>query len=336
MPSWAPLSRLCARPRASLKPHRPPPRPTGAAGFFVARASIMILLTTTSPSRCLTKHVPRGVPSGAASRHRRWCARRLPTARNSAVPSPRLAEAVAVHGHLRPHETALICADRTISYGALSELTQAFRQHLLELELPAGSTVCVPAHKTPETIALLLAAFLEGLVVLAPAPDLGAAALARLAQQARATHSHRVHGRCPDRGPGATRRAGSSGIRDRGSEDARTCCSPPQARPVRRRSCQSQRLASTPSPPGPRPSFPLPPRILRSPTRPSTSISHSSTSGRSCNWVHKSSWSTKAERPTDRTSKVWSQATTSPSSKACRCSIASWSKPVRRSPPSAR
>ncbi|MFC9690653.1 AMP-binding protein [Kribbella sp. NPDC056951] len=104
------------------------------------------------------------------------------------MPSPCLAEAVAVHGHLRPHATALVTSDRTVSYGELGELTQSFRHSLIELNLPAGSTICVPAHKSPETIALLLAAFLEGLVVLAPAPDLGAAALARLAQQARATH----------------------------------------------------------------------------------------------------------------------------------------------------
>ncbi|GAA1720932.1 hypothetical protein GCM10009745_82510 [Kribbella yunnanensis] len=104
------------------------------------------------------------------------------------MPSPCLAEAVAVHGHLRPHATALVTSDRTVSYGELGELTQSFRHSLIELDVPAGSTICVPAHKTPETIALLLAAFLEGLVVLAPAPDLGAAALVRLAQQARATH----------------------------------------------------------------------------------------------------------------------------------------------------
>ncbi|NEA34896.1 AMP-binding protein [Streptomyces sp. SID13031] len=104
------------------------------------------------------------------------------------MPSPCLAEAVAVHGHLRPQETALVLNDRAVTYGELSDLTQAFRHSLIELRLPAGSTVCVPAHKTPETIALLLAVFHEGLVALAPAPDLGAAALARLSQQARATH----------------------------------------------------------------------------------------------------------------------------------------------------
>ncbi|TDD44802.1 fatty acid--CoA ligase [Kribbella antibiotica] len=104
------------------------------------------------------------------------------------MPSPCLADAVAVHGVHRPHRTALVFNDRTVTYGELIELTQDYRGRLIELELPAGSTVCVPAHKSPETIALLLAAFHEGLVVLAPAPDLGAAALARLSQQARATH----------------------------------------------------------------------------------------------------------------------------------------------------
>ncbi|MFF1818012.1 AMP-binding protein [Kribbella sp. NPDC058245] len=104
------------------------------------------------------------------------------------MPSPCLADAVAVHGLHRPHRTALVFNDRTVTYGELIDLTQTYRGQLLQLELPAGGTVCVPAYKTPETIALLLAAFHEGLVVLAPSPDLGAAALTRLAQQARATH----------------------------------------------------------------------------------------------------------------------------------------------------
>ncbi|MFK4087965.1 AMP-binding protein [Kribbella sp. NPDC020789] len=110
------------------------------------------------------------------------------------MPSPCLADAVAVHGLHRPHRIALVCTDRTVTYGELIELTQAYRGHLLQLELPAGSTICVPAHKTPETIALLLAAFHEGLVVLAPSPELGSAALTRLAQQARATHVLSVAG----------------------------------------------------------------------------------------------------------------------------------------------
>ncbi|WP_405056543.1 AMP-binding protein [Kribbella sp. NBC_01505] len=104
------------------------------------------------------------------------------------MPSPCLADAVAVHGLHRPHRTALVFNDRSVTYGELIDLTQTYRGQLTQLEIPAGSTVCVPAYKTPETIALLLAAFHEDLAVLAPAPDLGAAALARLAQQARATH----------------------------------------------------------------------------------------------------------------------------------------------------
>ncbi|WP_053724011.1 AMP-binding protein [Streptomyces sp. WM6378] len=104
------------------------------------------------------------------------------------MPSPRLAEIIAVHGHHRLHDTALHFNDQAVTYGELSELTQNLRSHLLRLNLPAGSTVCVPAHKTPQTIALLLAVFHEGHIALAPSPDLGSAALERLAQQARVSH----------------------------------------------------------------------------------------------------------------------------------------------------
>ncbi|MFD9635948.1 AMP-binding protein [Streptomyces violascens] len=104
------------------------------------------------------------------------------------MPSPRLAETVAVHGHHRPHRIALRFNDQAVTYGELSDLTQNLRSQLLRLNLPAGSTVCVPAHKTPQTIALLLAVFHEGHVALAPSSDLGSAALERLAQQARVSH----------------------------------------------------------------------------------------------------------------------------------------------------
>ncbi|GAA2466725.1 AMP-binding protein [Streptomyces mauvecolor] len=104
------------------------------------------------------------------------------------MPSPRLAETVAVHGYRRPHRIALHFNDQAVTYGELSDLTQNLRSQVLRLNLPAGSTVCVPAHKTPQTIALLLAVFHEGHVALAPSPDLGSAALERLAQQARVSH----------------------------------------------------------------------------------------------------------------------------------------------------
>ncbi|MFG3347096.1 AMP-binding protein [Streptomyces sp. NPDC048018] len=104
------------------------------------------------------------------------------------MPSPRLAETVAVHGHHRPHSIALHFHDQAVTYGRLHELTQDLRGRLHHLGLPAGSTVCVPAHKTPQTIALLLAVCHEGHIALAPSPDLGSAALDRLARQARVRH----------------------------------------------------------------------------------------------------------------------------------------------------
>jgi acyl-coenzyme A synthetase/AMP-(fatty) acid ligase len=108
--------------------------------------------------------------------------------KGSAVPSPRLAETVALHGRARPHSIALQLDDQAVTYGRLNDLTGSLRSRLQQLRLPAGSTVCVPAHKTPQTVALLLAVFHEGHVALAPSPDLGSAALGRLARQARVTH----------------------------------------------------------------------------------------------------------------------------------------------------
>ncbi|MFD7981599.1 AMP-binding protein [Streptomyces sp. NPDC059071] len=104
------------------------------------------------------------------------------------MPSPRLAETVAVHGHHRPRSIALHFNDQAVTYGRLHDLTQNLRSQLLRLGLPAGSTVCVPAHKTPQTIALLLAVFHEGHIALAPSPDLGSAARERIARQARVSH----------------------------------------------------------------------------------------------------------------------------------------------------
>ncbi|MFE5582837.1 AMP-binding protein [Kitasatospora sp. NPDC056531] len=104
------------------------------------------------------------------------------------MPSSLLAETVAAHGEDRPHHIALHFNDQAVTYGRLNDLTRSLRGHLSQLNLPAGSTVCVPAHKNPQTVALLLAVFHEGHIALAPSPDLGDAALERLAHQARVSH----------------------------------------------------------------------------------------------------------------------------------------------------
>lgn len=105
------------------------------------------------------------------------------------MPSTHLADSVAVHSRVRADRIALSSHRRTVSYEQLGDLTHELRAQIARMGLPAGSTVCVPAHKTPETIALLLAVFHEGLIALAPSPDLGIAARTRLAQQARASHT---------------------------------------------------------------------------------------------------------------------------------------------------
>ncbi|MGW6565657.1 AMP-binding protein [Streptomyces sp. NPDC054975] len=105
------------------------------------------------------------------------------------MPSTHLAASIDVHSRERPGRVALAYDRRSVTYEQLGAATQALRAQVDRLVLPAGSTVCVPAHKTPETIALLLAVFHEGLIALAPSPDLGISARTRLAQQARATHT---------------------------------------------------------------------------------------------------------------------------------------------------
>ncbi|MGW2395702.1 AMP-binding protein [Kitasatospora sp. NPDC001664] len=102
------------------------------------------------------------------------------------MPSSRLAETVASHGRTRPHQIALHHHDQAVTYGQLLTLTEELSRKLAQLALPEGSTVCVPAHKTPRTVALLLALAGRGHVALAPSPDLGREVLDRLARQARA------------------------------------------------------------------------------------------------------------------------------------------------------
>ncbi|MDT9690267.1 AMP-binding protein [Streptomyces sp. P9(2023)] len=105
------------------------------------------------------------------------------------MPSTHLADSIAVLSREHPGRVALSSHRRTVTYEELGARSRGLRARLGRLELPAGGTVCVPAHKTPETIALLLAVFQEGLIALAPSPDLGIAARTRLAQQARASHT---------------------------------------------------------------------------------------------------------------------------------------------------
>ncbi|MFD3542025.1 AMP-binding protein [Streptomyces sp. NPDC058662] len=101
------------------------------------------------------------------------------------MPSRRLVDALASHERSRPGSAALVLAERTVTYGELAARAEELGTALNALELGRDQPLCIPAHKTPETVALLLAAFRAGYAVLAPSPDLGSGSLETLCAQAR-------------------------------------------------------------------------------------------------------------------------------------------------------
>ncbi|MYX96837.1 AMP-binding protein [Streptomyces sp. SID486] len=110
------------------------------------------------------------------------------------MPLPRLLDALAAHARLRPDQVALIRGERQVTYRELVVLAEDFSGALGALGLDRRQPLCVPAHKTPETIALLVGAFRAGYAVLAPSPELGSTARATLAAQARCSRVLTVDG----------------------------------------------------------------------------------------------------------------------------------------------
>ncbi|MFJ6526607.1 AMP-binding protein [Streptomyces longwoodensis] len=101
------------------------------------------------------------------------------------MPSLRLCDALAGHARQRPEAVALVQGGRRTTYRRLADLADELASALDRLDLDRRRPLCVPAHKTPETIALLIAAFRSGYAVLTPSPGLGAAVLGTLTAQAR-------------------------------------------------------------------------------------------------------------------------------------------------------
>nr|WP_202528453.1 AMP-binding protein [Streptomyces sp. SID486] len=101
---------------------------------------------------------------------------------------------MAAHARLRPDQVALIRGERQVTYRELVVLAEDFSGALGALGLDRRQPLCVPAHKTPETIALLVGAFRAGYAVLAPSPELGSTARATLAAQARCSRVLTVDG----------------------------------------------------------------------------------------------------------------------------------------------
>ncbi|WP_433546387.1 AMP-binding protein [Streptomyces sp. CA-294286] len=84
----------------------------------------------------------------------------------------------------QPDSTALVFAGERVTYAGLDRLTRRAATDLDGVDLGPVRALCVPAHKSPETVALLLAAWGLGINTLVPSPGLGAAALATLTAQA--------------------------------------------------------------------------------------------------------------------------------------------------------
>lgn len=101
------------------------------------------------------------------------------------MPSPRLYDALAAHARDRPNSVALVLGGQRTTYRRLVGLAGELSAALERLDLDRGRPLCVPAHKTPETIALLIGAFRAGYAVLVPSPGLGTAAQGTLTAQAR-------------------------------------------------------------------------------------------------------------------------------------------------------
>lgn len=117
------------------------------------------------------------------------------------MPSSRLLGHLAEHAVHRSRSVALVHADREVTYGELSGLVERYAAELAALGVTPDRPVCVPAHKSVETIALLIACFTVGAGVLVPSAGLGPDALRTACEQARCSHVLTVG---PDGRPGAT------------------------------------------------------------------------------------------------------------------------------------
>jgi len=84
---------------------------------------------------------------------------------------------------IQPGAPALSWGDQLVSYAELARLVDSVGSVITELGPADDVLVCVPAQKSPETIALVIACLKAGRRVLLPSAGLGAEALAKLCAQ---------------------------------------------------------------------------------------------------------------------------------------------------------
>jgi acyl-coenzyme A synthetase/AMP-(fatty) acid ligase len=118
-----------------------------------------------------------------------------------------LHEAVARHAAERPEATALDADQRTVSYADLAARVEAIAAQRPGGPLPAHARVAVTAHKTPETIALILALGKLGHPALVLSPELGENAADAVIQRSGAA-IRLAAAPCAVTGPGVAADAG--------------------------------------------------------------------------------------------------------------------------------
>ncbi|MET1071177.1 MAG: AMP-binding protein [Umezawaea sp.] len=104
------------------------------------------------------------------------------------MPSSSFVTAFAEMARTRPDAPALSWGDRVVDYAELAEMVDAAHESLTALGIGEGVPVCVPARKSPYTIALVIACVRTGTQVLLPSTGLGRSALADLCAQLGCTH----------------------------------------------------------------------------------------------------------------------------------------------------
>ncbi|WP_404815571.1 AMP-binding protein [Streptomyces thermolineatus] len=122
------------------------------------------------------------------------------------MPSQSFLGSFAESAEEHPDRCALALDGRQVTYRELQDAASWFRTGTALSGLPAGRPVCVPAVKTPETLALLLAALADRRQILLPSPELGEEVLLRLCRQASCS-AVLLAGRDADGRPSLTVRA---------------------------------------------------------------------------------------------------------------------------------
>ncbi|MET0134524.1 MAG: AMP-binding protein, partial [Kibdelosporangium sp.] len=110
------------------------------------------------------------------------------------MPSRRFLAAFSHWAARQPDALALVQGDRLVSYARLAEAAAEARAAVAVLRMPYGATVCVPAEKSPQVIALIIGCLQAGTRVFLPSPDLGTQAMAELCAEVGCLYVLTPHG----------------------------------------------------------------------------------------------------------------------------------------------